>query len=332
MSHRSSMPASSSSSSSMLTYLSAGTRDSTLTNHGVLQASRLGSYLASENVKISHIFSSDLQRAFKTAEYIRLAQPVPLPETTKLKLLREQDFGSYEGKAYTERPQGLDKQGQDALVESVRSDPDFKDVEPKTSMILRMKTFIDSHLAELIDSEAAGNTIVVVAHGLILSVLWRGLSQRFEPRNIVLAPTVMVADRGMGLKYLGGWANTGYMDLEIQKKPTNTEESGLTCSRPQSSQPAITRNPAPEQLHSKITTELAYPTTLNGVISLPSQETTSPIPRLRPSFQDLVLTVNAVNYRDHLRDLKKTRGGIGSLQHDEKQTTMDSFVARRKAD
>jgi broad specificity phosphatase PhoE len=293
---------------------------------------RLGSYLASTDVKISKIFSSDLQRAFKTGEYIRLAQSVPLPETTKLKLLREQDFGSFEGKAYSERPRASDKQGQDTILENLRSDPDFKDVEPKKSMILRMKTFIDSYLTESFERGADEDAVAVIAHGVILSFLWRGITERFEGRNIVLAPNVMVADRGMGLKYLGGWANTGYMELEIQKRPVNAQEPS-PASGPQPSQPAITHNHVPEQQDSEVATELASPTTLNGEISLPSEAAAvSPTQQTRPGFKDLLLVVKTVNCRDHLRDLKKARGGIGSLQHDEKQTTMDSFIKRRKVE
>ncbi|KIN02655.1 hypothetical protein OIDMADRAFT_118847 [Oidiodendron maius Zn] len=308
----------------------AGTLDSALTNHGVTQALRLGSYLASANVKLSKIFSSDLQRAFKTAEYIRLAQTNPLPETTKLKLLREQDFGSYEGKAYTERPRVSDKQGQEALIDSLQSDPDFKYVEPRESMVLRMNTFIDSYLAELTQGMADGDTVAVIAHGIILSFLWRGIMQRFETRNILLAPPVMIADRGMDLKYLGSWANTGYMDLEIRKKSISTQDSGHTSPRLHQSQRDITQYSTLEQRDSEFPPELAYPAILNGAISLPFQASTSPMQQPPSSPEERVLIVKAINCRDHLRGLKKTRGGIGSLQYDEKQSSMDSFVKRRK--
>jgi hypothetical protein len=42
------------------------------------------------------------------------------------------------------------------------------------------------------------------------------------------------------------------------------------------------------------------------------------------------LVVKAVNSQEHLKGLKKTRGGIGSSKHDEKQKTMDSFFKRQK--
>src|ERR1700761_205792 len=50
--------------------LYAGSRDSTLTNHGVEQTERLGEYLARNGVKFTHVFASPLSRAYKTAEAV----------------------------------------------------------------------------------------------------------------------------------------------------------------------------------------------------------------------------------------------------------------------
>lgn len=51
----------------------AGSRDSALTAHGVLQAGRLAAHLA-EHVEVDRMFSSDLQRAAITAQAILDAQ------------------------------------------------------------------------------------------------------------------------------------------------------------------------------------------------------------------------------------------------------------------
>jgi hypothetical protein len=40
--------------------------------------------------------------------------------------------------------------------------------------------------------------------------------------------------------------------------------------------------------------------------------------------------VNAVNSQEHLKGLKKTRGGIGNLKHDSNQQKVDSFFKKRK--
>ena len=306
---------------SYLPLSSAGTRDSPLTNHGVLQASRLGSYLASTNVTISRIFSSDLQRAFKTAEAVRLAQPVPLAETIKTKLLREKDFGSYEGRAFTERSHG-------ELVDSIRSGPGFKDVESKVSMVLRMETFFESHLAELFESGSHEDCVAVVSHGIVLSYLWRSILKRFPQRDVVFTPSVAALDPYRVPKYLATWSNTGYMDLEFQKKPISLQDAGPGPSRLQSSGPPVDErlDPVPQAA-----VEPADSTALNGIIPIPSVDPLgTTILILQPSFHDFCMTVKAVNCRDHLRDLKKTRGGIGSLEYDAKQTSLDSFVKRRR--
>jgi len=47
---------------------------------------------------------------------------------------------------------------------------------------------------------------------------------------------------------------------------------------------------------------------------------------------ELSLVVKAVNSQEHLKGLKKTRGGIGSLKHDSNQKTVDSFFKKRRLD
>jgi hypothetical protein len=135
---------------------------------------------------------------------------------------------------------------------------------------------------------------------------------------------------GMGLQYLGAWSNTGYMDLESKRKPLFTPVLDNSASALQPS----TAISDPHALHfPQVVTELADPTTSRGVISMPSVSLDTgdtPAPPPKANFHRLSLMVKAVNSQDHLRDLKKTRGGIGNLKHDEKQTTMDSFVKRRK--
>jgi broad specificity phosphatase PhoE len=263
----------------MLTNPSAGVRDSPLTNHGVLQASRLGAHLATW--KISHIFSSDLQRAFHTAESIRVAQHVPPTEVTKLEILREQDFGFYEGKKFFERPQSSDKTGREAHLELHRNDPGFKDVESHESMSTRMGVFIMSHLSLHIEGRAEDETVAIVAHGIILNYLWRGILQRFDQRNVSIAPEL---DR------LGRWMNTAYMDLEIKK---------LSIAPGMSMQNFAA---------------------IIGAVQSPNWA----------SFPNLTLLVKASNCQFHLRGLKKTRGGLGNLKHDEKQKTMDSFFQKKE--
>ena len=277
-----------------------------MTNHGVLQANRLGAHLSATDVKITRIFSSDLQRAFKTAEAIRSAQSGP--SVVQLPLLREQDFGYYEGKRFYERPKDSGKSGKEAHLEAHKNDPGFQDVESKESMRLRADTFVDQYLEESLKTEG---TVVVVAHGIILNHLWRAILGRFHPGKVVVSPSVVGTDRG--LEYLGGWSNTGYLELEVrvsaESRPTD---------RP--SAPQIT-------------------TTASPSVELTSAPSSTPSPPVSPSASlgtqslrvfDMVLVVKAVNSQEHLKGLKKTRGGIGSLKHDSSQKTVDSFFKKRR--
>ncbi|KAK6581972.1 hypothetical protein PZA11_005669 [Diplocarpon coronariae] len=295
----------------------AGVTDSALTNHGFLQANRLGVHLAVTGVKISHIFSSDLQRAFKTAEAVRLAQLQPPVETVPLEALREQDFGFYEGKQFFERPRERNKSGKEEHQDAHRNDPGFKDVESKDSMRIRSDAFIDDHLIQLLHAVPDYNTVVVVAHGIILSHLWRALLKRFSPGRVSVSQGIETLGNGFSLEHLGGWSNTGYLDLEIkiEKDLVSSEEMPVGAS----AKIGIADIVVAEDL---------------TTVKLP-QKPRPPPPivlsksRLSQSL-NMSLVVRAVNSKQHLVNLKKTRGGIGSLEHDSKQKTVDSFFKKRR--
>ncbi|RQM04962.1 hypothetical protein DH86_00003705, partial [Scytalidium sp. 3C] len=177
----------------------AGITDSPLTTHGVLQADRLGKYLSTE-LKVSKIFSSDLQRAVKTAEAVLLAQDRTSPffprDVTKLALLREQDYGSMEGKSFRVRAVN----SSNANHEEQKTAVVFKDVESATSMKRRMKSFLDQHLVPYIISTEASCSIVVVAHGIILTHLWTEIVKEFLPGQVALSPQGQNRDRMLTLE------------------------------------------------------------------------------------------------------------------------------------
>jgi hypothetical protein len=257
-------------------------------------------------VKVAHIFSSDLQRAVRTAEAIRTAQSPTPPETTKLEILREQDFGFYEGKKTIERPRDSNgKSGKEAHADAHRNDPGFKDVESPKAMRLRMGTFVDAHLVQLLNNVPSDGTVVVVAHGIILIYLWRVILKRFNPGNVTLAPGVQTAEGWSGLERLGGWSNTGYLDLEITPGATSN----------------LGQSPSPPKTPSKLLDDV-----------LPPADLSIEVKSVKPpqKFLDMSLVVNAVNSQEHLKGLKKTRGGLGSLKHDSGQKTMDSFLKKRR--
>lgn len=282
-----------------LTFWSAGVRDSALTVHGSLQADRLGQHFARTGIQFTHISSSDLQRAYKTAVAVLLAQgcskegdqvaPAQL-EVSRLVVLREQDFGSCEGKSFSARQRVTDVESKEDYISRHRQDPEFKDVESKESMDARMDTFVLEHLVPLlpVDSSMAEAIFAIVSHGIILNHLWKSCRKLFPRANVTSVPGIEV--RG-GLEHLGGWSNTGYLELDIQPVPKEAppDQAGNIQPMPQS----------------------------------PNKDTTQPLLPLR-------MIVKAVNSTEHLKNLRRTRGGVGSAKFDDGQKKIDAFFKRSR--
>ncbi|KAL0258946.1 hypothetical protein SLS55_006451 [Diplodia seriata] len=169
----------------------AGSKDSELTNHGFQQAQRLARYLKATDVRFTHVFASPLQRARKTAEAILDAQASPVLRITRASAIQEQDFGSFEGKSWLEGPS------------SNKPRPaGFVDIESKESMARRVDAFLNEHMAAVWRSAAAGERcdVAIVSHGIILSLL--------------------VPGRPVSLEYIGGFSNTGYLELDMSTSVT----------------------------------------------------------------------------------------------------------------
>ena len=269
---------------------SAGVKDSPLTVHGSLQADRLAKHLAGSGFPFAHVFSSDLQRAFRTATAICKAADTTDPESTlqvtALSTLREQDFGFYEGKPFYARPQDSGKSGKDDHRSQHQDDPDFKDVESKESMALRMNDFLEHHLLPIIHTKSGIKTrnIAVVSHGIILSQLWRCFLKLLPKNSVSLSPGLFIGDGGV--EHLGGWSNTGYLELDVLKDGSTTEAG------------------PPVSTEFEVSSQLA----LNGY----------------------KVIIRVVNGKEHLTGLKRTRGGVGSSTFDEGQKSIESFFKKRK--
>ncbi|KAL8945870.1 MAG: hypothetical protein Q9222_007651 [Ikaeria aurantiellina] len=279
----------------------AGVKDSALTVQGVLQAERLGQYLATAGSIFTHVYASDLQRAVKTAEALLAAQPEnpdrPALTVRQLSVLREQDFGIYEGKPFYVRQQGSSRSGKDNHRAQHLDDPGFQDVESKESMTSRTDSFVHEYLKPLIlkDSPSSfGNVVAIVSHGIILSYLWRSLLGVFAKQTVSLAPGLAVGD-ARPLEFLGGWSNTGYLELEI-----TSSLSSATAIAP------------PKEIH------------LSLAVQFPAERAEAEI--LPPSYRMLVKAVNA---KDHLKGLKRARG-VGSSQYNEGQKKIESFFKKTK--
>lgn len=327
---------------------SAGSRDSALTNHGYQQAMRLGKHLSSLGISVAHIFSSHLQRTVKTAGLIREAQVVSaraddtriIPDVERLSVLTEQDFGSLEGKKWTDRS-----------IE-MKNEPGFTDVESKDSMARRADSFLDNHLIKLLHEglKHTDGDIVIVSHGIFLSTLWKRLLLRLPPKSISLSSELQATARPT-FDHLGGWSNTGYLELHMTY--TAPEDSRLIAGT--STTQAL--EPTPAQPNRPIGDdslgEVQLPqTATNDAVSKPEPDndlaneavaTTTEgteiselhqtkkmditIPRLLDGWTTVIMTING---KYHLTGLKRTGGGVGSSRHDSSQKNIESFFKRRK--
>jgi 2,3-bisphosphoglycerate-dependent phosphoglycerate mutase len=157
---------------------------------------------------VIHIFTSNLQRAYFTAQAIADAQPVVASNSVEgdsslsvvqLPELREKDFGSAEGARY-------------GALSTGRADGSIQpDSETRDAMMVRVNRFIDIELESILEAHASEKVAVaVVAHGLILGVLLQALTTRF-PASAALA-TLPNPD-GSG----AAWSNTGILQAKVER-------------------------------------------------------------------------------------------------------------------
>ncbi|EUC50401.1 hypothetical protein COCMIDRAFT_857 [Bipolaris oryzae ATCC 44560] len=316
----------------------AGSRDSALTNHGYQQATRLGLYLQSLGLTFTHLFSSHLQRAVKTAGKIREAQLTPVgdngtvraaPKVVQLPALAEKDFGSMEGKKSNSRPFETGAPGKDHHRQKNNPTAGFADAESKESMARRADAFIEEYLLPLFDDSSTNFTpvIAIVSHGIFLSTLWKRILLRLPRRRICLSSSIGGTAR-QSLEHLGGWSNTGYLELYFTRMEVEYHKSilGVTTMPVTTSAELLTGTlTAPQNLRNGHIPKSRTEGTTQLVIGAPQASR----PRGLQGWSTFILKVNS---KDHLQGLKRTRGGVGSLRFDASQRCIDTFFKRRKVE
>jgi hypothetical protein len=231
----------------------------------------------------------------------------------------EQDFGSCEGKRWNEGPKS----------QALKDTPGFVDIESAESMAQRADRFLDDHLVPFFHEpdDTDEPVVAVVSHGIMLSKLWKRLLLRLPLKSVSFSPSLLAGAREYSLGHLGGWSNTGYLELQAR--------------RPLVPPTAVPPQPAETDASSPPTPESAPADAVEGQADAkPSPQNTSQVPVSEVSQPSNALTVpvgwttsiETVNGRDHLQSLKRTRGGVGSSRHDSSQKNIDSFFKKRKVD
>ncbi len=193
-----------------------GHLDVALNAHGLWQAQRAGLALADED--IAAIYSSDLSRAFTTAQAIAdHNKSTPARTVHPHTGLRERGFGIFEGQTYAQI-------SIDWPEESRRwrqRDPHFAPQGGETLVQLRERIH---HTVNTLAAQHVGEQIVLVAHGGVMDALYRlATHQDIEaPRtwdlgNAAINRLLWTPD---GLTLIG-WADTRHLD-EATLDETNT--------------------------------------------------------------------------------------------------------------
>lgn len=162
---------------------------------------------------------------------------------------------------------------------------------------------------------------------MLLSTLWRRLLLRLPRRSLTIVSEVTAARGEVVLEHLGGWSNTGYLQLSIQKK----EEAigpGYTVQDKEESAAAT------ETLQTPIPPPIEPDAASVAVDVTPGESKSVPVSEGRDTniLKDYSTKILAVDSKQHLTGLKRQRGGIGRSAHDESQKKLDNFFKKRRVD
>jgi hypothetical protein len=257
-----------------------------------------------------------------------------VPDVVQLPVLMEQDFGSMEGKKWYDRLTESKVSGKEHHRHENKDTAGFVDVESKDAMARRADTFLDAHLLPLLGdaSEDADQIVAIVSHGIFLSTLWKRLLLRLPPKSVTLSPDLQATARP-SLEHLGGWSNTGYLELHLTQAkleaPNPTADAHVVPVAGPSSSPAVD-----DGLGKIEVPQAAFaddPAAQSHEASPPSAVAASPAPAPRVAH-GWTSTILMINGKDHLNGLKRTGGGVGSSRHDASQKSIETFFKRRKVE
>jgi broad specificity phosphatase PhoE len=310
-----------------------------LTVHGFQQATRLGQFFCDTGTAFTHIFSSSLQRAYKTAELVRSGQDrvaskdknSMVPEIVCLDMLMEQNFGSYEGVSFTDKSHG--SSDIDTSHHTNQTVDVFIPPESTTSMQDRMDSFLDLHLLPLLRTERAPSdpSIAIISHGIILSVLWRRLLLRLPPNSVTVHPSAAPDHTLFTIEHLGHWKNTGYLELEFLSQQANQIVNLAHVPERENAEESVVYSES--STNAALIPSIADATershrsgAIGGSTQLGSPNANTPIKPMLSTWRVLIKTING---NEHLKGLRRTKGGIGSSKYDASQKSIYGYFTSR---
>jgi probable phosphoglycerate mutase len=190
-----------------------GQLDIPLNETGQWQAARLAQSLAAQE-QIDAIFTSDLLRAYATAQAI--GQAVNLPLQTHLGL-RERGFGDFEARTFAEIETTLPEES----IRWRKRDPDWAPPGGGESLSAMRERVL--HTVNTLAAAHVGRHIVLVAHGGVMDILYRAATRLDlqAPRTWNLTNTavnrLLWTPQGLSLV---GWADTSHMDDSARDETT----------------------------------------------------------------------------------------------------------------
>lgn len=240
----------------------------------------------------------------------------------RLPELREQDFGFYEGKPFYIRST-TSKAGRESHYEAHQDVPGIQAPETKQAMGKRANKFLDEYLLPLLHRSASDLVVAVVSHGMLLSSLWKCILRKQSPQGMTINPELLATSRPVILEHLGGWSNTGYLEILLRERPA-----------------AI--SPAAHALDST----LMYEHRAVDAESLDLGSSGEPSAGIQPAVvgeteldvsrkasqvsPHYTLEVRTINGKAHLQGLRRTGGGVGSSKFDGNQQSIKSFFKKQK--
>jgi hypothetical protein len=170
-------------------------------------------------------------------------------------------------------------------------DVGFRPKETSEAMVKRADIFLDDYiLPQLAIDHEQEGIVAVVSHGLMLAVLWKSLLARFGPHMVSLGAEISSKTGFRPLEYLPGWSNTGYVELHMVKTSASAVES-MSCGK-----------------------DTSAPASNDRSVKLPGWR----------------MVVQSVNKKDHLSNLKRTRGGVGSSTYDTRQKNLEGYFKKAR--